>query len=55
MVQSLSHLITNLATAAAEVWELTKTTRKFIWGPEHQYATDQIKQVITALIALQYF
>ena len=55
MVQFLSCLIPNLVTAAAEVWELTKKRSEFIWGPEHQYVADQIKQVITAPTALKYF
>ena len=55
MVQFLSHFIPNLATAAADLWGLTKKTSEFIWGPEHQSAVDRIKQLITAPTALQYF
>ena len=51
-LQALSRLITNLATAAAEVWEQTKKRSEFIGGPEHQYASDQIKQLITDPTAL---
>ena len=55
MVQFVSRFIPNLATAAADLWGLTKQTSDFIWGPEHQSAVDRIKQLITAPKALQYF
>ena len=55
MIQFLSRFIPNLATAAADLWGLTKKTSEFIWGPEHQSAVEQIKQLITAPKALQYF
>ena len=55
MVQFLSRFILDLATVAADLWKLVKKTSEFILGPEHQSAVNQIKQVSTALTALQYF
>ena len=55
MVQFLSRFVPNLATAAADLWGLTKKTSEFIWSPEHQSAVEWVKQLITAPTALQYF
>lgn len=55
LVQFLSCFIPNLATAAADLWGLTKKTSEFICGPEHQSAEDRVKQLITAPTVLQYF
>ena len=55
MVQFLSRFIPGLATLAANLWALTKTTSEFVWSPEHQIAVDKIKKAIITPTSLQYF
>jgi hypothetical protein len=50
MVQFLSRFVPDLATFAADLWALTKTT-----SPEHDIAVDRIKNAITSPKSLQYF
>ncbi|CAB3990866.1 Hypothetical predicted protein [Paramuricea clavata] len=55
MVQFLSRFVPDLATLAANLWALTKTTSEFVWSPEHDIAVDRIKKAITSPKSLQYF
>ena len=55
MVQFLSRFAPDLATLAANLWALTKTTSEFIWSPEHDTAVNRIEEAITVPKSLQYF
>ena len=55
MVQFLSRFIPNLASVAAVLWDLTKSSSEFQWNPEHQEAVAEIKRMITSPGSLQYF
>jgi hypothetical protein len=48
MVQFLSRFVPDLATLAADLWALTKTTSEFVWSPEHDAALDRIKKAIAS-------
>lgn len=55
MVQFLSRFVPNLASLSANLWDLTKKSSDFQWGPEHQSAVDKIKKAVTSTSSLQYF
>ena len=55
MTQFLSRFVPNLASLSANLWDLTKKSSDFQWGPEHQSAVDNIKHAITSAGSLQYF
>ena len=55
MVQFLSRFVPNLASLSANLWDLTKKSSKFQWGPEHQSAVDKVKEAVTSTSSLQYF
>ncbi|CAB4041510.1 Hypothetical predicted protein [Paramuricea clavata] len=55
MVQFLSRFVPDLATLAADLWALTKTTSEFVWSPEHDAAVDRMKKAITSPKSLQHF
>ena len=48
MTQFLSRFTPNLAQLAACLWDLTKKSSEFQWGPEHQSAVENIKKAITS-------
>ena len=55
MVQFLSRFVPNLASLSANLWDLTKKSSEFQWGPEHQSAVDKVKEAVTSTSSLQYF
>ena len=55
MTQYLSRFIPNLASISANLWDLTKKSNQFLWGPEHQSAVEHIKAMVTSPNSLQYF
>ena len=55
IVQFLSRFIPNLASVAAVLWDLTKSSSEFQWNPEHQETVAEIKRMITSPGSLQYF
>ena len=55
MVQFISRFLPNLASSAAVLWDLTKSTSEFQWGPEHQQAVNNIKTQITKTTTLRYY
>ena len=55
MTQFFSRFLPNLASLAANLWNLTKQSSEFQWAPEHQSAVDNIKKAVTSPSSLQYF
>ena len=53
--QYLSKFIPGLANMAAPLWDLTKKTSEFIWGPEHEKAVNNVKRAIVSATTLKYF
>ena len=55
MIQFLSRFIPNLASVAAVLCDLTKSSSEFQWNPEQQEAVAEIKRMITSPGSLQSF
>ena len=55
MTQFLSRFIPNLASVSATLWDLTKKSSDFQWGPEHESAVQQSKGLVASPNSLQYF
>ena len=55
MTQFLSRFVPNLASVSAILWDLTKKSSEFQWGPEHQSAVKKIKELVASPSSLQYF
>lgn len=55
MTQFLSRFVPNLASVSATLWDLTKKSSDFQWGPEHESAAQQIKGQVASPNSLQYF
>ena len=55
LVQFLSRFIPNLASVAAVLWDLTKSSSEFQWNPEHREAVAEIKRMISSPGSLQHF
>ena len=53
--QFLSRFVSNLASVSAILWDPTNKSSEFQWGPEHQSAVQQIKELVTSPNSLQYF
>ena len=55
MTQFLSRFMPCLASLSASLWDLTKKSSEFRWGPEHSSALEKIKSLVTSPSSLQYF
>ena len=55
LVNYLARYSSQLSTITAPLRELTKKEIAFVWGPEHDYAFQAVKQEISSMGVLRYF